>query len=108
MPVGVGRSGRTGALITIHRHAPKRDANELAIVEALRAVGCLVERISGAGVPDLLVWAPKRKRLLLVEVKQPKARKRLSDVQQAFRATWAAAQPAIVSTVQEALLLVGE
>lgn len=33
----------------------KRDANEKPIVDALRAVGAHVTRISGEGAPDLLV-----------------------------------------------------
>lgn len=35
--------------------ARKRDANEPAIVDALRAVGAHVTAISGKGAPDLLV-----------------------------------------------------
>ncbi len=34
----------------------KRDANEGAIVEALRAVGARVQFLSGDGAPDLLVF----------------------------------------------------
>jgi hypothetical protein len=37
------------------RRAAKRDANEPAIIEVLRAAGYVVEQISGAGLPDLLV-----------------------------------------------------
>ena len=35
--------------------ARKRDANESSIVDALRAVGATVERLSGPDLPDLLV-----------------------------------------------------
>ena len=43
--------------------ARKRDANEAEIVAALRACGARVDRISGPGLPDLLVgykgfWVP--------------------------------------------------
>ncbi len=43
--------------------ARKRDANEKAIVDALRAFGATIFRLSGEGVPDLLVgyrgtWMP--------------------------------------------------
>lgn len=44
--------------MTIHRRAARRDANEAAIVVALRRIGCRVLRLSGAGVPDLAVYWP--------------------------------------------------
>lgn len=39
----------------IRRQAAKRDANELEIIQALRAVGATVQQLSAKGVPDLLV-----------------------------------------------------
>jgi hypothetical protein len=56
--------------MTLHRRNPKRDANEAALVDHLQMRGALVARLSGAGVPDLLVgfrgdWA-------VVEVKAPR------------------------------------
>ena len=53
------------------RRARRTDANQRAIVEALRAVGAVVEVLSdvGRGVPDLLVgW---RERWHLIECKRP-------------------------------------
>src|SRR5690606_7920333 len=44
-----------GHAMSLHRRNAKRDASEPAIVEYLRHRGALVERISGAGIPDLLV-----------------------------------------------------
>jgi len=41
--------------MSIHRRAAKRDANEPAIIEALRRAGAVVYPISGKDVPDLLV-----------------------------------------------------
>lgn len=52
------------------RHNARRDGNEKAIVEALEAQGFVVDRISGKGLPDLLV--SKAGRQWLVEVKMPK------------------------------------
>lgn len=39
----------------LNRYAARRDHAEKAIVEALRAVGADVTRISGEGAPDILV-----------------------------------------------------
>lgn len=47
----------------------KRDANEQVIVEALRAIGAKVFRISGVGVPDLLVYYRDRWQPLEVKSK---------------------------------------
>lgn len=49
--------------MSLHRRAAKRDLNEAAIVDALRAVGVKVYRMSGEGLPDLLCeylghWTP--------------------------------------------------
>jgi hypothetical protein len=56
----------------IHR-AKRRDANEAAIVEALRAIGCVVQQLDqGGGVPDLLVGRGGVN--LLMEVKSPDAK----------------------------------
>jgi len=41
--------------VSLRRVNPKRDATEPAIVAALEACGFQVERISGSGVPDLLL-----------------------------------------------------
>jgi hypothetical protein len=58
----------------------KRDANEPAVVDALEAVGALVERLSGAGVADLLVCYHYR--LLLIEVKNKQGRNRSTLAQE--------------------------
>jgi hypothetical protein len=78
----------------------RRDANEPAIVDALRAVGCEVWQVSGRGLPDLLIrvhgaaggrWQP-------LEVKTPKGT--LTAAQGDLR--WP-----VVRSVDEALALVG-
>ena len=74
----------------------KRDANEKAIVDALRAVGAEVTRISGEGAPDLLV--KRRGRLWAFEVKGPKGKRTEAQVE---------SQWPIVRTVDEALKSIG-
>ncbi len=44
--------------MSLHRRNPRRDANELEIVDALEKVGALVARLSVAGLGDLLVCWP--------------------------------------------------
>lgn len=57
--------------------ARKRDANEPAIVEALRRVGAQVIRLSERGAPDLLVlW---RQRVILMEIKTAVGRATLAQ-----------------------------
>lgn len=51
------------------RHNAKRDENEPKIVEALEAHGCVVWRLSGKGLPDLLVM--RKRRVYLADVKMP-------------------------------------
>jgi hypothetical protein len=53
--------------VSLNRRNPRRDPNEPVIVEHLRKAGCLVARLSGPGIPDLLVG--HRGRWLLMEVK---------------------------------------
>jgi hypothetical protein len=46
--------------MSIHRYNARRDENEQPIVNALRAIGRHVTRLSGEGVCDLLVIRPAR------------------------------------------------
>ena len=68
----------------------KRDANERAIVEALRAAGYAVQTLEqGKGCPDLLVCKPYAYgdgRLTLLEVKEPGGR--LTPAQVKWHAAW--------------------
>lgn len=66
--------------MSLNRTNPRRDRNERLLVEYLKKAGGFVTRISGAGVPDLLVGY--RGRWLLLEVKAPRGRATL--MQQAF------------------------
>lgn len=79
----------------------KRDANEKAIVDALRQAGAAVMPVSGEGVPDLLVlW---RRKVLLLEIKTAKGRATLAQSK-----TAAAGWPIVtVHTADEALKAVG-
>ena len=53
--------------------ARRRDANEKAICEALRAAGATITKVSGVGAPDLLVRF--RGRVYGLEVKGPKGKR---------------------------------
>lgn len=82
--------------------ARKRDANEHAIVTALKAVGATIVRISADGAPDLLVGF--RGRNWLLEVKASKGLLR------ANQAAWATRWSGKVTTVRspdEALIAIG-
>lgn len=97
----------------------KRDLTSPAIVAALRAAGASVTDLGpvGYGVPDLLVgW---KGMTLLLEVKSPETHGRrakdpareygefLTDDQVRFLAAWRGATVRIVTTVDEALAVLG-
>jgi hypothetical protein len=48
--------------MSIHRKNAKRDANEPEVIQTLEACGWNVRRISGAGLPDLLLWRGRGRR----------------------------------------------
>ena len=92
--------------MSLARHNPKRDRNERALVAALGAVpGVIVHRISGPGIPDLLVG--HRKRYVLLEIKSKRGR--LEPLQVAFHDTARAlGLPCyVVTTIDEALAALG-
>ena len=87
------------------RYANRIDANQNAIVDALRQCGATVRIISqGGGIPDLLVGYNGY--TILMEVKDgakvPSARK-LTDDEQKFFDDWRGGMLAIVNSVSEAL-----
>lgn len=86
--------------MSLHRRNPRRDANEKLIVDALRAQGFHVTRISGAGVPDLLV-AKAGGFLRLAEVKTLKGR--FKPAQLAFAESWPGPPIITLRTVEDAL-----
>ena len=87
------------------RYANRIDANQNAIVQALRECGAVVRIISqGGGIPDLLVGYNGY--TILMEVKDgqksPSARK-LTEDEQKFFDEWRGGMLAIVNNVEEAL-----
>jgi hypothetical protein len=93
------------------RRAAKVDANQAAIVQALRQTGCSVLSLApiGQGCPDLLVgrggtWGMN----LLLEVKdgdKSASRRALTEDQAGFLEQWHGPL-AVVTTVEEALAAV--
>jgi hypothetical protein len=90
------------------RRIAKTDANQPAIVDGLRAIGCSVQILAreGEGCPDLLVGY--RGLNLLLEVKddgQPPSKRRLTDDQGRWHADWNG-QVATVENLEEAIAVV--
>jgi hemin uptake protein HemP len=85
------------------RRARKVDANQAAIVAALRAIPGVQVLVLNAEV-DLIVG--HRGRNYLLEVKRDHRPSRLKPSQEAMRITWPG-QYAIVSTLDEALAVTG-
>ena len=91
-------------------HHSKSDANQKAIVKALRQAGASVLIISeiGHGAPDLLVGHQGKN--ILVEVKdgaKPPSARRLTSAEDNFAQLWRGDPVRIVKSVTDALLLVG-
>lgn len=89
----------------VGRIAAKRDANEGEIVDALTRAGAVVYRLSGSGLPDLLVGF--RGDTYLLEVKA--ARGALTEDERLFLEAWHSAGGVVrvVRTSEEALATVG-
>ena len=90
-------------------HAGRVDANQAAIVKALRQVGATVQSLAdvGGGVPDLLVGY--RYRNFLLEVKdgnKPPSRQKLRETQKRWHALWKG-DVSVVTTANEALEVLG-
>ena len=87
------------------RRAARTDANQTAIVEALRKCGASVQSLAavGKGVPDLLVGLRSRNYLLEVKdgSKPPSARKLTPDQEQ-WHLKWAG-QVLTVTSAEDAL-----
>ena len=88
------------------RRAARTDANQAAIVQALRQAGCTVIDLSavGGGVPDLLVGVAGQ--TVLIECKdgsKPPSARRLTPDQQAWHAAWRGGPLAVVCDVDSAL-----
>ena len=90
------------------RKTARVDANQAAIVEALRAIGASVQSLAmvGRGVPDLLVGF--RAQNWLLEVKdgaKPDSARRLTPDEATWHDGWRG-QVATVASIEEAIELV--
>lgn len=85
-----------------HRKAPKRDGNERAIIDALKAVGATVAQIDGTNVPDLVVGY--RGVNFLIEVKDIGGK--LSKGQYEWHEQWLG-QRSVVWNIEQALQVIG-
>ena len=87
------------------RYANRIDANQNAIVDALRECGATVRIISqGAGIPDLLVGYNGY--TILMELKdgsKPPSVRRLTEDEQKFFDEWTGGMLVIVNSIDEAL-----
>lgn len=81
----------------------KRDSNEAAIVDALRAVGATVERLSGKDIPDLLVGFGGVNHLL--EVKVPGNDQTPGQVE--WGLTWRGGPVWVVRSADDVLAILG-
>jgi Holliday junction resolvase len=96
------------------RRAAKVDANQAAIVEALREAGCNVQPLHmvGRGCPDIMVG--RAGRLWLMEIKdgdKPPSARKLTEDEREWHELWAEQKRAgavvVVESVAEALAVVG-
>lgn len=92
------------------RFAAKRDANEKYIVDALKAQGFSVARLSGKGIPDLLVsrrtvdpFGKPCGWVRLVEIKNPKGKNQRTADQVKFDESWQGPPVIILRSVDDAL-----
>jgi hypothetical protein len=90
------------------RYANRIDANQNAIVDALREAGASVRIISqGDGIPDLLVGY--KQFTILMEVKdgdKPPSARKLTDAEQKFFNEWRGGMLVIVNSVEQALEII--
>lgn len=88
----------------------KIDANQPAIVKALRGVGASVQSLAavGKGAPDLLIGF--RGAVYVAEVKdpaKPPSHRKLTPTQETWHAAWQGPRVPIVETADDALRLIG-
>ncbi len=95
--------------------ARRRDDNEAEIVDALEAVGAVVERLNAKGVPDLLVGFREQTKLLEVKGTEVRGRGKNKRVvpraftpdQEVWFSQWCGEQPVVVCSIEEALTAIG-
>lgn len=88
------------------RRAAKIDANQTAIVQALRQMGCTVQHLHsvGEGCPDLLVGAFGT--TLLMEIKdgsKPPSARKLTPDQEGWHRSWTGGPVSIVMDIEGAV-----
>lgn len=92
--------------MSIHRKNAKRDANEPEIINALTQAGATVHKLSGAGIPDLLIGY--RQETYLIDVKNKAGRgNRLTEDQKDFFADWRGGKAGVALTITDALVFIG-
>lgn len=89
--------------MSINRFATRKDSNHGEIVATFRALGCTVQALNGAAVPDLLVGCGGRN--YLVEVKTPTGK--LRPKQEVWHRQWRG-QVCIARNTNEAEALVSQ
>lgn len=92
--------------MSLHRRAPRKDANHGACVNAFRALGCLVQVVSETGAFDLVVGCGSRMRW--VEIKdgeRPKSQRKLTPEQVVFQQRWGA-HAFVVESIGDVMRLV--
>jgi Holliday junction resolvase len=92
------------------RRAAKIDANQEAVVIALRAAGAQVQSLAavGKGVPDLLCQYEGT--FYLIEVKdgqKPPSQRKLTDDQVKWHSEWKSAFLGVVENPEQALKFIG-
>ena len=92
------------------RYAAKVDANQEAVVSALRAAGASVQSLAaiGKGVPDLLVGY--KGQTLLMEIKdgrKPPSAQKLTEDQLTWHGNWKGGALAVVDGPEAALRMIG-
>lgn len=92
------------------RRAAKIDANQEAVVSALRSAGAQVQSLAavGKGVPDLLV--KYQGTFYLIEVKdgrQPPSKRQLTTDQVKWHEEWKSAFLGVVENPEQALKFIG-
>lgn len=87
------------------RYANRIDANQNAIVDALRKAGAYVRIISqGDGIPDLLV--AYKGYTILMEIKdgnKPPSARKLTEAEQKFFDEWTGGMLVVVNSVEESI-----
>lgn len=86
--------------MSLHRRAARRDANEPAIIDALRECGALVIPISAEGFADLVAYYQGE--IYLLEVKTKKGT--LTDAQKVVHGDWPIH---VVRSPEDALKMIG-